>query len=133
MRYCFSLLFLGIIFVTCKNEQSVPLQTGLIGKWNLIRSCGGLIVDCYTPKSLNKKIVIEYAADSIFRRYINDTLKAESKFTIIKSKSIYGSDSASIIIYDYSPIRQSFSISHDTLFLNDECYDCYGSSYKRIQ
>lgn len=63
------------------------------------------------------------------RRYENGTNVRESGFSIAKKQSIYTGKDAETIEYQPQSIAQSFRISNDTLFLNDECYDCYGSIY----
>lgn len=123
---------IGLVFISCKKESD-KLAT-LTGKWNWLSSSGGIADMTYTPKSTGVKKVIEFSTDSTFRLFRNDTLLVESKYHVVKAKSIYSQDSTLLIIYDNYPINQTYSFkSPDILNINDECYDCFENTFNRIE
>ena len=122
---------LALASLSCVKESSI--LNNLTGKWDWVSSTGGIAGITYTPKSTGVKKVIEFTIDSVFRYYQKDTLTYETKYHILKSKSIYSQDSTFLISFDNHSIRQSYILKNDTLFLNDECYDCFGSTYVRIR
>ncbi len=128
-------LTVGFMNSYCKQEKidDGDCTTKIIGKWNWIKSCGGFAGGCNTPESTHSKIVIEFTKDSVFKKYKNDTLLIETTFKVTRGKTIYSQNSAQLIELK-NLMSESFSFSTcDTLFLNDECYDCYGSTYVRIK
>jgi|WetSurMetagenome_2_1015567.scaffolds.fasta_scaffold07792_2 hypothetical protein len=130
-------LTISIFFLaSCTKENNIP-TTGpstLAGKWNWVYSSGGFAGQTYTPKTEKKTIRIEYDTNSIYRYYVNDTLKSETRYQLVKGRSIYSQDSTLIIVTNLSSIRQSFAVLHnDTLILRDECYDCFEHLYTRIK
>lgn len=129
------LLLISLISLTifsCEKEDTN--LSGLIGKWNWVSSTGGIAGITYTPKSIGYTKTIEFTGDSIFRLYRNDTLIVESKYQLIRYKSIYNQDSALLINYGNGFMRQSYINNYpDTLFLRDECFDCFIHRYIRIK
>jgi hypothetical protein len=128
-------LSFGFMNLHCKQEQvnDVDCKNAIVGKWNWIKSCGGIAGRCNTPESTHSKIVIGFTKDSIFRKYENDKLLIETTFKITRGKSIFSQDSAQLI-EKKDMLVESFSFAtSDTLFLNEECFDCYKSKYVRIK
>jgi len=134
-KHIFFLLAI-IVFTSCTKENNIP-STGpsaLAGKWNWVSSSGGFAGQTYTPKTEKKTIRIEYDTNFVYRYYVNDTLKSETRYQLVKGRSIYSQDSTLIIVNKLSSIRQSYAIQHnDTLILRDECYDCFEHLYTRIK
>jgi hypothetical protein len=130
-------LTISILFLaSCTKENNIPTTgpSALAGKWNWVYSSGGFAGQTYTPKTEKKTIRIEYDTNSIYRYYVNDTLKSETHYQLVKGRSIYSQDSTLIIVNNLSSIRQSFAVLHsDTLILRDECYDCFEHLYTRIK
>jgi hypothetical protein len=91
-------------------------------------------VTTYTPESTGEIRKIEFDSDSTFKSYVNDTLKSNCKFHLIKSRSMWSPDSTFLIKFDLFPMLENFKIlSRDTLILFDECSDCFESLYTRIK
>lgn len=123
---------IALCVFSCKKETVYPID--IIGKWDWIRSSGGIGGSTYTPEITGEKIVLEFTSDSVFRKYINDTLKIESKFSIIDSETIFSIEKTKVIKYGNISIRQSFSFeSPQLLTLHDEIYDGYANEYRRIE
>jgi hypothetical protein len=131
MKNFFIILSLFLLNYSCdKDDLDI---NDLNGKWVWLSSSGGISGETYTPESTGKIKIIEFTADSIFRSYQNDTLVVETKYHLIKSKSIYDQDTTYIITYDKQEINQSFSFDRQNLMLKDECFDCFESFYKKAK
>lgn len=121
---------IGFGMLSCEKESNQ--LTHLTGKWSWTSSSGGFSGTTYTPQSTGDRKIVEFSNDSIFKLFQNDTLLIESKYHLKVSKSIYSQDSALLIIYDNSSIRQSYNFKvPNILILRDECDDCFEHIYKR--
>jgi len=116
----------------CKKDESFTYSSSLIGEWSWIKTCGGFAYHYSTPESTYKKINLAFTKDSIFNTYVNDTLKASTRFHTYISPTSDFPGTADIIKYNSSN-QVMFSIIRDTLYLNDFCCDGFNSSYKRIK
>ena len=144
------LLFLSL--TSCTKEKIVDTTvyvktpTQLIGSWNWNKTHGGYALVTYDPSSTGKSIKIELDSLSTYRYFSNDSLKYESKFQIVKTKSIFNhKDSALMIIIDTYPMdflkKWNDFISHsyfsfqtsDTLIFTDAAYDGFDHTYCRIK
>jgi hypothetical protein len=133
--YVLILFSLVIILGSCSKENitSTKVSSGLTGEWNWVYSSGGIAVTTYTPKSTGETRRIEFDTNGVFRSYVNNILATESKYKLVKSRTIYSQDSALLIIRA-SSMPQNFMIrSSDTLILMDECFDCFEHLYTRIK
>ncbi len=131
MKNLFITLSVFLLIYSCDNDD--PDIKDLNGKWVWLSSFGGISGETYTPESTGKIKIIEFTTDSVFRSYQNDTLVAETKYHLIRSKSIYDKDTTYIITYDNQDINQSFLFDRQNLVLKDECIDCYESFYKKAK
>jgi hypothetical protein len=122
---------LTLVALSCTKETTSSFN--LTGKWDWVSSSGGIAGITYTPKSTGVRKVVEFTNDSVFRYYQKDTLTFETRYHILKSKSIYSQDSTFLITFDNHSLRQSYILKNDTLILNDECYDCFENVYVRIR
>ena len=130
---CILIPILGLINYHCEKEKSKDSSADIFGKWIWIKSCGGFAGGCQTPKSTGRKIVIEFTKDSVYREYKNDTLLIETTFTVKYGKTIYSQNLAQLIERKNMMLESFSFVTGDTLTLNDECFDCYGSTYVRIK
>ena len=128
-----TLVFTVLLSCTKETADASKNSTALVGQWSWTRSSGGFTGSTITPASTGVKKRIEFTSDSIYKEYHNDTLKIICRFYILKAKSIFNQNTTNIISYGDYGVKQSFSISQDTLILNDEVYDGYGHVYKRIK
>jgi len=123
-----------MIITSCKNEDldSKIVPDGLYGAWIWSESSGGIAGMKYTPTTEGYSSVIEFHQSGIFKKYKNEKLEMTSKFTLTNGKTIYTSEIANLIEYEESPIIQSIEFcERDTLFLRDECFDCFVHTYVR--
>jgi hypothetical protein len=128
-------LFISVIavlfLISCEKENDH--SSLLLGKWNWTYTYGGITCSEYTPKSTGDKIIIEYTSDSLFRRYVNDTLIDECKYQVIDSSLVFDGDKAVIIKYD-GLLTQAFVMKGlGELYLYDVCWDGFEKHYNRIK
>jgi hypothetical protein len=129
------IVFLLVIIVStcgCKKDGSFISSSSLIGEWSWISSCGGFAYHCSTPESTSQKINLVFTVDSTFNTYVNDTLKASTRFQTYISPASDIPGTADVIKYNSSN-QVKFSIISDTLYLNDFCCDGFNSNYKRTK
>jgi hypothetical protein len=129
------IIFLLVIIVSscgCKKNNPFDNSSSLVGKWSWISTCGGLSYNCYTPTSTNQKINLVFTVDSTFNTYVNDTLRASTRFQTYISPASDFPGTTDVIKYNSSN-QVKFSIIHDTLHLNDFCCDGFSSIYKRTK
>jgi hypothetical protein len=129
------IIFLLLIIVSnwgCKKNNPFDNSSRLIGSWSWISSCGGLAYNCSTPESTNQKINLVFTVDSTLNTYVNDTLKASTRFQTFITPASDFPGTADVIKYNSSN-QVKFSIIRDTLYLNDFCCDGFNRNYKRIK
>jgi len=119
-----SLLFI----ISCKKVKLPDNQSELlIGKWQYVTSSGGM-----TGRQENAgRPEIEYTKYGKYKYKDKKLFNCNSKFEIVTINSIYTNKEVYAISYQREPIRQSFLIRNDTLFLRDEATDSYGYTYIR--
>lgn len=118
-----------LIFIT-SCDSGVKPEHGLMYQWNWLYSSGGFAGHTISPASTGDEIRIEFSSKK-FHNYVNGQLDEEVRYSIELGESIYSTQKTNIIKFRNSK-KQSFKVSGDTLFLADECYDCYGHVYLRI-
>lgn len=125
----FALSFLGI---ACDPEEAEPpISKTLIGSWQWESSSGGITGDSFTPQSTGKHIVYTFTSDGELNIYENQQKIKQTTYVVSKDKSIYTGKEEDILDSPGLP-KSSFRITDNRLYLYNECYDCYTSSYKKI-
>ena len=125
-----SIFMIAVFMITtsCNNEDLDSER--LYGAWIWSESSGGIAGMKYTPTTEGYSSVIEFHQSGIFKKYKNEQLETTSKFTLTKGKSIYTSKIANFIEFEEYSIKQSIEFGKkDTLFLRDECFDCFVHIY----
>ena len=125
-----SILILSIGFV-CKDNPTGPSSPSLLGKWNWIKSVGGITGGTFTPQTEHYTSSIVYAADSSYKVYLNDSLVTSSTFSL--RKETLSGDHVDLLYY--SSIRPSQIVSRldaDTLILSDFAADGFVSTWNRV-
>ncbi|MFD1602433.1 hypothetical protein ACFSJW_21605 [Flavobacterium artemisiae] len=128
------LLIALVVISSCSNDDAATTsQKNLQGKWKWTGSSGGFAGTTVTPKP-DEVIVIEFSGSN-YRTYKNGALISDAPFEIKTESSIFGDDRPTIVSSnpDKYFIRMSFSFEGNKLFLAQECYDCFGSSYVRVK
>lgn len=128
MKKLFFILIVAV-FSACERNPDSPASEKLMGKWNWVKSSGGINGKVQTPASTGKNVVLEFSASKI-KIYENGILQSERSYTIQTKNSITGGQKEMLV---YEPFRpdQTFVIENQQLFLSDECADCYQSEYQR--
>jgi hypothetical protein len=135
-------LFSIMIFLTaCKKDISLPdpILKRLFGTWEWVESTGGINGDKMTPASVAYTKTIEIEETGILKKFKNGKKIEKLTFTLAQGPTIHSSTPGYLLKYaDKSPGRESFSWiqsiefgGRDTLYLNDQCYDCYKHLYIR--
>lgn len=137
------LLGISITLSACKKSIDLPHPEleKLFGSWEWIGSSGGFSGDNITPSSAGYSKTVEFRKNGVYRWYKNGKLEDKMRFTVTQdSSSIFTNGLAYIIVYsnagvlgpdNYSHRESIRFLSHDTLFLSEECSDCYGHAYVR--
>lgn len=134
-----TLLFTGLILSACNKEISTPNdQTKLLmGSWEWVSSTGG---GWGVPTTANDetRYTLEFKKNGKFTIYKKGKKEGNGKFRFENRKSIFSGQDEQIIVYSNQTGKaemhqyQSFRIvDAETLDLNNECYDCHASRYKR--
>jgi hypothetical protein len=134
MKY-FILIFTAVIFcsVGSCNKDKLPASTSIVGKWRWVKSVGGIAGSTVTPQSAGYNLSEEFKADSTFKRFKNDSLIAQGKFSIVRNYK-YSSSENIDVLKTGTPINEAFIIRNDTLFLNDVFIsDGFSNTYVRIK
>jgi hypothetical protein len=131
MKNYFLLLFIGIMLVSCSNDDDNAPDTSakIIGNWNWIISSGGIGGWTYTPQSTGNTQRLEISSTTI-KYYTNGDLVSESAYTIEIRESVIFSGTREMMIMD-NEFRNIIAFDGNTLFLTGDCNDCFGSEYVR--
>jgi len=133
MRAFIVALFALIVFgaISCKKGLVSP-SVEITGKWRWVKSVGGIGGFTLTPQSTGNNFRDEFYADSSYKRFENDSLIIQGKFSIIRNFNYTASDKIDVLkIGDF---KRSIFIHNDTLYLNDlYIADGYGDTYVRIK
>lgn len=143
-RKVLTVVIASLFLTTCKKEVVLPNQNleKLFGTWEWVSSSGGWAGRTLTPASEGYSQQIEFTEKGVYKVYINDKVENKMEFTITEnSSSIYTSQTVYMIKYKATGLfkknksvfdmSQTFKFSGDTLWLADECYDCFGHIYIR--
>ncbi len=109
---------------------------GIFGTWSWYNSIGGITgKQVLTPSSVGYTVTIVFRSDSTFQYIRNGTLQATTRFSISRRRDAFTVDTMDVITYqDHRFVSQViYALSADSLELRDECYDCMGSGYTRVQ
>lgn len=121
---------LVFILMCCSSaSETNTVFKSIVGKWEWVQSSGGIAGQTTTPSSTNKSNELEISKTEI-KIYENGNLIATESYSIATKKSILGGEKQMLVYTSGNP-SQSFILDGNTLFLSDECYDCYQREYVR--
>jgi len=131
-----SILFIVLVFFSCKKDQEVEAPAGpfdnLYGQWEWVYSFGGIAGQYINPDSVGYEVSIHFNSNGLFYYYRDDTLLWSDTYNV---RELTGSNTFNYIIEygDSQTYPDQFMelIKSDTLFLVDNCLDCYESLYVR--
>lgn len=142
-KHIFFILFFFIFLVNCNKDVSVPNEylEKLFGSWTWMQSSGGFTGgQTTTPMTEGYSQDVEFNRNGIYKLYQDGKQKEKMKFSLTEEPSNNSTGIKYIIKYDDAGIitqnklvdTQSILFEgEDTLFLNDQCVDCYGHTYIR--
>lgn len=91
-----------------------------------------------SPSTEGYSLLIEYKPNGVYKKYKNGKKVSKMTFRFLHGTSIYSADATYLIEYSDGPrnkVRRgadSFRFGGpDTLFLFNECYDCFVEVYVR--
>jgi hypothetical protein len=117
--------------LTVKKEQEAPTKT-LIGKWNWVRTDGGLAAHIHeTPKTTGKKIILEFKENNQYRKYINGVLQAQGTYSLSSRKCIHDLQEKQVISIPSEMEMMIESLDENNLQLSDDNPDGMASQYQR--
>lgn len=116
-------------------EPDFPAEyQALIGHWDWVSSSGGFYGETQTPESIGETREFYLMDHFIVERYVDSDLISTDKFRFAEFEEIHSGETVVGLKFD-SGINQTFSFSamKDTLYLYDQCYDCFVSAYIRVR
>jgi hypothetical protein len=118
----------------CQKEEvsTKSTGTGLVGKWEWVSRMGGFIALHQTPQSLGYTYWIAFTNDSMYQVYDkNNHLTSSNHFTVINDISIFTTHLHPMLKIDHNPIRSSFEVRNDSLFMSEEVCDGFDDVFIR--
>jgi hypothetical protein len=137
---CFTAII--VVFTSCRKEISLPDESlsKLFGSWEMVQITGGMADTLANPATLGFTQSVDFSSKGIYKVYQNGKLYDKLIYQISQGKSIFHKGNAYFITYDNPGfgntsedyIKESIRFGgEDTLFLNEECWDCYNYVYVR--
>jgi hypothetical protein len=121
------------LFAACATKAKAPgiAVTPLIGNWQWVQSSGGFAgkVENATESTVVKLLIFD--KDGNVSQVENEKETLKDTYTIVRVKSIFTGNETDAVKYANSTKIQSFLIRNDSLFLSEECHDCYNHVYVR--
>ncbi len=125
MKKLIFIFILAIIFTSCSSDNNNNSETNddeveaivtpsLIGKWNLVKWCGGIAGDCWYPPEDYQEMV-EFKDNLTYIETINNVTEVESTYLV--TDTIFVANSAYFIIEFGFGNHTEFSFINDTLSL----------------
>lgn len=115
-------------------QVPAPELKKIFGKWEWVSTSGGFAGKTITPASEKYTSKLEFSSGGIYKKYKNDSLAEQKKFTFSQATSIHNHQSVWIISLDGSALKMAVSFSgNDTLMLNEQAHDGYVHVYARIK
>ena len=121
------IIILSIFLVAC--DSGIDPDSKLLNRWQWVSSSGGFAGTVQTPSTTGEEITIEFSSKK-YKKFVNGSLTEDLRYKVKLEESIFSTEDEEIINYS-NGWRQSYLIRNDTLFLSDQCYDCFGHIYIR--
>ncbi len=137
LKFAGLLLLVFMVLFSCQKKGSIGYDE-VYGSWNWIESDGGESFHILTPLSEGINITIVYNQNGLFEKYIDNEKVTSLNYYFEKGTSISTYNQTTLITYKNrintkhrtrELVSNSYKVSGDTLFLYDECFDCFRSIY----
>ena len=136
------IVLISAFMSACRKDITTPNSESekLFGKWTWVQSAGGIFPSEKSPKTEGYSSSIEFSDKGIYKTFKDGKQTDKMKYSLSEGKSIYLPGKGIIIEFkdvglfdkDNTPLKQSMQFfGNDTLFLSEECYDCYSHLYVR--
>jgi hypothetical protein len=116
------LIFLLLItLVTGCEKYSYNYPPGLTGRWRWVNTCISETGICSTPQSTNQNREMVFTSDSVYRYYVNDTLRERLSFRAWPNfVTGPGPDTQETWVIKWDTLRQAiYSINNNDLSMWD--------------
>jgi hypothetical protein len=113
----------------CTSKNINTEEPEITGNWNWIESFGGIAGILETPESTGNTIQLEITNNTI-NRFVNGQLESSLTYIIEIGDSSIINGEQEMIVYENN-FRQSYILIENTLFLYDECDDCFQHEFER--
>jgi hypothetical protein len=132
----------SMIFSACRKDISLPDPSleKLFGSWEWVQTSGGFAGQIKTPATEGHTQSVEFSSKGIYKLFINGDQKSKSKFTLSYTTAMHSPDSPVLVTYENlgsghqsdDIVKQYLTFKgEDTLYLNDDCVDCFNYVYVR--
>lgn len=124
-----------LTFASCKKEINVPTPEleNIFGDWDLVTQCGGFVGACIEPDSAGFTQSISFTKSGKFdiirdgKRISSGTFSFEFSDSRLSSKMQYQIHYSSDKI-----VNENINFNgKNTMYLSEDCFDCYGYTYSR--
>ena len=119
--------FVGIFFSCSVEVEEKVFEPEMFGRWEWVKSTGGIDGRTETPASTGEQITIEFLIGT-YKKYVDGKLAEEMTYKIDVGESMISGENSVIIIYQ-NGWKQSVEFENDNLILQDECSDCFRNEY----
>lgn len=109
------------------------VEPQIVGKWRWVQSVGGIAGLTLKPSATDTR-QMNFGADSKFELLMNNKVVSFATYKLTNGKSITSQESVPLIEFENDGfMKMSYQLKTDSLFLFDEVYDGFGSTYVRIK
>ena len=117
--------------------RQAPTVNALVGTWELVRGCGGIVGECRTPDALNEPSRYVFRGDGIVEAYRDGKRDFTTNYQLIPPRADDPNGRTVLLIglgptVDPRPLYVSFP-SADTLILDEGCCDRFAFEYRRVK
>lgn len=115
-------------------EVPDPELKKIFGKWDWISSTGGIAGKPIGVSSYGDIIQLEFGRDGTYKKFKNDSLIDQKKFSFSQATSIQNHEPVWVVSPGESSLKMAVSFSgSDTLMLNEQVHDGFEHVYVRIK
>jgi hypothetical protein len=143
-RIIMAIAFIAVsmIFSSCRKDISLPdpSLSKLFGSWEWVQTSGGLAGQIKNPATEGQTQSVEFSSTGIYKLFINGEQKSKTKYSLSYLTAVHNADSPVLVTYENlgsghqsdDIVKQYLTFKgEDTLYLNDECVDCFNYVYVR--
>jgi hypothetical protein len=134
------ILFVPIVIFLTSCRKDIPMPDPefekLFGTREWLQSSRGKSGHTTSPSTVGFTLSVEYKSNGGHKKYKNGNVESKMTFKFSLGTSIYSTLQTYLITYKEGGsskkgvVSDSFKFGgHDTLFLYNECYDCYADVF----